>query len=89
LAQGGVALALLLASATQGYLLVNHAAVTDDRRFADHHPVAVTNHHANANLRTGVNFGAGQEPPQMRQQPGHQGDLSAIQAVGNSVKAQH
>ena len=54
--QGGVALAVLLAGAPQGYPLVQQATVADLCRFTDHHTHAMVDEDAMADTGAGVDF---------------------------------
>jgi hypothetical protein len=71
-------LARFFAGAPQGGPLVNQGVVTDDRRFANHHPHAVINKDPSTQLSAGVNFDAGQAPSHGSNQTGKEGDMAGM-----------
>ena len=69
IAQGGVALALILAGAAQGHALVQGTAVSHLGGLADDDAAAVVDEHAGADFGAGMDLHTGEEPPQLGQQP--------------------
>ena len=84
-AQGGVALALVLAGAPQGHPLVEQAVVSDLRRLADDDAHAVVDHQPMSDLRTGVDLDAGPEPAPLGDAPGQEEPAVPVQPVGHPV----
>ena len=52
--------------ATKGDALIDGAVITNDRCLADHHPMAVVDEHAPADLGAWVNLDPREHPAQMR-----------------------
>src|ERR1022692_1385051 len=60
-ADGGVALALLVARSAEGYALINENVVADLGGFAYHHAHAVIDEETPPDLRARMNFDAGEK----------------------------
>ena len=83
-ADGGVALAQLLAGAPQGHPLVEQHVVPDLRGLADDKAVAVVDHQAAADGGAGVDLDAGPEPAPLGDAPGQKTEAAAVEAVGQA-----
>ena len=88
IAQGGVALALVLTGTAQGHPLINGAIVPNFRGLANHHPSTVVDEKAVADGSRRVNLDTGTPDAPLRLPPGHQKQPVFIQPVGPSVRAQ-
>ena len=84
-AQGGVALALVLAGAAQGDPVVDQAVVADLRRLADDNAHAVVDDEPAADPGAGVDLNAGPEPAPLAHQPGNEEQPVPVEEVGQPV----
>ena len=85
-AQGGMALAFLVARAAQRHALVEQHIVADFSGFADHHAHAVVDEEAPADGGAGVDLDARQKAADLRDHARHQRHPPAIQPVRQAVQ---
>ena len=84
-ADGGVALALVLAGAPQGDAVVDQAVVPHLGGFADDDAHAVVDDQAAADFRAGMDLNAGPEPAPLGYQTGQEFQPAAVQKMGQPV----
>ena len=84
-ADGGVALARVLAGAAEGHALIDGAAVSDFRRFSDDHAHTVINQHTAPDLGGGMDFNAGSSLGALADPPREEFEIVPETPVGASM----